>query len=62
MATSFFRHFFIVFGARPGGALLGKPGAVMGAFTVSAIIHYIGVLRMQGWSGWSWSILWTFVW
>ncbi|KAI0255101.1 hypothetical protein BJV78DRAFT_1120236 [Lactifluus subvellereus] len=90
------RHFFIIFGARPGGALLGKPGAVMGAFTVSAFIHYIGVwglgngiefstsggffllmglgavmegafkqatgLRVQGWIGWSWMMLWTLVW
>jgi hypothetical protein len=39
----FFRHFFIVFGARPGGALLGRPGAVMGAFAVSAVVHYIAL-------------------
>ena len=36
-----FRHHFIVLGARPGGTLLGRPGAIMGAFTVSAIMHYI---------------------
>lgn len=36
------RHLFIVFGSRPGGALFGKPGAVMGAFAVSAILHQIG--------------------
>ena len=35
------RPLFISFGARPGGALLGRPGAVMGAFTVSAITHHI---------------------
>ncbi len=35
------RHVFTVFGARPGGALFGEPGAVMGAFAVSAIIHHI---------------------
>jgi hypothetical protein len=68
----------------------------MGAFTVSAIIHYIGVwglgngiefntsgaffllmglgaimegafkqatgLQVQGWIGWSWTMLWTLVW
>jgi hypothetical protein len=38
----FFRHFFVVFGARPGGALLGQPGAVMGAFSVSGLIHIVG--------------------
>jgi hypothetical protein len=37
------RHFFIVFGARPGGALLGLPGAVMGAFGVSAVLHHVGL-------------------
>jgi len=37
------RHDFIVFGARPGGALFGRPGAVMGAFTVSAILHHVGL-------------------
>ncbi|KAI9513169.1 hypothetical protein F5148DRAFT_1317767 [Russula earlei] len=37
------RHFFIVFGARPGGMLYGKPGAFLGAFTVSAILHHTGV-------------------
>jgi hypothetical protein len=36
------RHLFIMFGARPGGALYGKPGALMGAFAVSAILHHIG--------------------
>ena len=37
------RHIFIVFGARPGGALFGKPGALMGAFAVSAVLHHIGL-------------------
>jgi Membrane bound O-acyl transferase family len=37
------RHVFTVFGARPGGALLGLPGAVMGAFGVSAVLHHIGL-------------------
>jgi len=37
------RHNFIVFGARPGGALFGKPGAFMGAFAVSAVLHHVGL-------------------
>ena len=37
------RRDFVVFGARPGGALFGRPGAVMGAFAVSAILHHIGL-------------------
>jgi hypothetical protein len=40
------RPIFIFFGARPGGALLGKPGAVMGAFAVSAIVHHIPMWGM----------------
>ena len=39
----FFRNTFITFGARPGGALLGQPGALFGAFGVSAILHYVGL-------------------
>ncbi|KAI0302801.1 hypothetical protein B0F90DRAFT_1627170 [Multifurca ochricompacta] len=39
----FFRHIFVVFGARPGGKLLGHPGALMGAFVVSGYMHYIGI-------------------
>ena len=38
-----YRHIFIVFGARPGGALFGKPGAYMGAFVISAMVHHIGI-------------------
>ncbi|KAH9041484.1 hypothetical protein EDB83DRAFT_2641863 [Lactarius deliciosus] len=37
----FFRHVFVVFGARPGGALLG-------AFGVSAVLHHVGVWGL-GW-------------
>ena len=37
------RRLFIVFGAYPGGELFGKPGAVMGAFAVSALVHYVGL-------------------
>ncbi|KAH9005625.1 hypothetical protein EDB86DRAFT_3071396 [Lactarius hatsudake] len=44
----FFRHVFVVFGARPGGALLGQPGALLGAFGVSAVLHYVGVWGL-GW-------------
>ena len=40
------RPLLMVFGARPGGALFGKPGAVMGAFAVSAIIHHISTWGM----------------
>jgi hypothetical protein len=91
-----YRHLFIVFGARPGGALFGKPGALMGAFAVSAILHHIGMwgmgngsefvtsggffllmgigvvmevvftrvtgLRVRGWIGWSWTMLWVALW
>ena len=39
----FFRHMFVVYGARPGGALLGKPGACIGAFVVSGILHDLGI-------------------
>jgi len=37
------RHAFVVFGARPFGALFGRPGAVMGAFGVSAVLHHIAL-------------------
>ena len=38
-----FRHVFVVFGARPGSALLGRPGALLGAFGVSAVVHDLGM-------------------
>jgi len=38
-----FRHIFTTIGARPCGALLGRPGAIMGAFTVSAVLHHVAV-------------------
>jgi hypothetical protein len=38
-----FRHVFVVFGSRPGSALLGQPGALMGAFAVSGLMHDAGV-------------------
>ena len=34
---------FVVFGALPRGLLLGRPGALMGAFAVSAVLHDLGV-------------------
>ncbi|KAH9960526.1 hypothetical protein BC827DRAFT_1133179 [Russula dissimulans] len=37
------RHFFVTFGARPGGKLFGKPGAFIGAFALSAFFHHVGV-------------------
>lgn len=39
----FLRHVFVVYGARPGGALLGRPGALLGAFAVSAVMHDLGM-------------------
>ena len=91
-----FRHLFIVWGARPGGALFGKPGALVGAFAASAILHHIALwgmgngtefvtaggffllmgigavmevvftrstgLRVQGWIGWLWTMLWAALW
>jgi hypothetical protein len=39
----FARQVFIVFGARPGGKLFGKPGALMGAFSLSAFLHHLGL-------------------
>ena len=91
-----FRHHFIVFGARPGGALFGKPGALVGAFAVSSVLHHIALwgmgngtefvtaggffllmgigavmevaftratgLRVRGWIGWSWTMLWAALW
>ena len=38
----FLRHLLITFGARPGGALLGRAGAVLGGFGVSAVVHCLG--------------------
>ena len=38
----FYRHTFVTFGARPGGALLGRAGAVLGAFGVSIVLHCLG--------------------
>ncbi|KAI9450761.1 hypothetical protein F5148DRAFT_1152671 [Russula earlei] len=39
----FFRHVFVVYGSRPGGALLGRPGALAGGFAVSAVMHDLGM-------------------
>ena len=38
-----FQHVFVVFGARPCGRLLGLPGALLGAFGTSAVIHDLGM-------------------
>ena len=37
------RHVFIVFGARPVGKLFGRPGALMGGFAVSAVLHHVAL-------------------
>jgi len=41
----FFRYTFVAFGARPGGALLGRPGAPLGVFGVSGVLNYVDVWR-----------------
>lgn len=38
-----FRHVFVVFGLQPGAALLGRPGALVGAFAVSGVLHDLGM-------------------
>jgi Membrane bound O-acyl transferase family len=38
-----FRYAFVTFGSRPGGALLGRAGALMGAFAMSAVLHYVSM-------------------
>ena len=37
------RHILVVFGARPAGVLFGRPGALLGAFGLSAVLHWIGM-------------------
>ena len=37
-----YRHEFITFGSQPGRALLGRPGALVGAFAMSGVVHDIG--------------------
>ena len=39
----FFRHIFIAVGSRPLYPLFGRPGAVLGSFFVSAVIHDWGL-------------------
>jgi hypothetical protein len=41
---------FVVYGARPGGALLGNPGACIGAFAMSGVVHEVGS-GARGWDG-----------
>jgi len=48
-----FRPVFVTFGARPGGELLGGPGAIMGAFAVSAVLHHISVWSLGNGSDFS---------
>jgi hypothetical protein len=38
-----FRYIFVTFGARPGAALLGRAGTLIGAFAMSAVLHYLGM-------------------
>jgi hypothetical protein len=38
-----YRYVFVVLGSRPGGAMLGRPGALLGAFAVSEALHDIGM-------------------
>jgi hypothetical protein len=38
----FFQHLFGVFGARPGSVLPRQPGAAMGAFVASLLLHIVG--------------------
>lgn len=45
----FLRPLFVACGARRGGALLGKHGAGIEAFTVSGVLHVLGT-----WGGWEW--------
>jgi hypothetical protein len=43
----FFRNALRRVGARPGGALLGKPGALFGASGVSALICYVELWGLE---------------
>ena len=38
-----FRQVFIDFGSQPGRALLGRPGALVGAFATSGVLHDLGM-------------------
>jgi hypothetical protein len=38
-----FRYVFVELGSRPGGAKLGRPGALLGAFTLSGLLHDFGM-------------------
>ncbi|KAI9462681.1 hypothetical protein F5148DRAFT_982658 [Russula earlei] len=39
----FFRHLFVVYGSRPGRKIAGWHGSIMGAYTVSAVMHVWGL-------------------
>jgi hypothetical protein len=38
-----FRHTFVIYNTRPGGALLGQRGALLSAFGVFAVMHDLGM-------------------
>jgi len=42
-----FSDTFVVYDARPGGALLGQPGALLSAFGVSAVMHDLGMWGLE---------------
>ena len=37
------RHIYVVFGSWPGGAIFGRPGALVGAFAVSGMMYDLGM-------------------
>jgi len=39
----FFRHLFVLYGARPGWKVAGWYGSIMGAYGVSAVMHVLGL-------------------
>ena len=41
-----FRYGFVVFGSQPVGAKLGRPGALLGAFAVSGVMHDFATWRL----------------
>jgi hypothetical protein len=42
-----FRHMFVIYGTRPGGALLGQPGALLSEFGVFAVMHDLGMWGLE---------------
>jgi Membrane bound O-acyl transferase family len=39
----FFRHLFVLYGARPGRKIAGWYGSIMGVYVVSAVMHVLGL-------------------